>query len=244
MPDKGNFSAVLDVAHSLRAEGFDASEDGTVRGTPLVPVGIDLYNQSISGDIAATLSTNSGTGGGTGPSVMQAIAFHPTQEPIHSTDVCHALNANANATAAVAFDLAQVTSAANRTRVEPGLPASTLAKASRMHVAQPMAVAFNMHKSGNQASSLGVSEDRTDCLRAFEKSPFAVQPAPTMAVRRLTPKECARLQGFPDTYLDIIYRGKPAADGPKYKALGNSMAVPVMRWIGERIAAVHAMRQA
>lgn len=56
-----------------------------------------------------------------------------------------------------------------------------------------------------------------------------------MQVRRLTPVECARLQGFPDTYLDIPYRGKPAADGPKYKALGNSMAVPVMRWIGERI---------
>jgi DNA (cytosine-5)-methyltransferase 1 len=59
-----------------------------------------------------------------------------------------------------------------------------------------------------------------------------------MAVRRLTPKECCRLQGFPDDYLDITYRGKPAADGPKYKALGNSMAVPVMRWIGERIAHV------
>lgn len=59
-----------------------------------------------------------------------------------------------------------------------------------------------------------------------------------MAVRRLTPVECARLQGFPDDYLDITYRGKPAADGNKYKALGNSMAVPVMRWIGERIALV------
>ena len=58
---------------------------------------------------------------------------------------------------------------------------------------------------------------------------------PTMQVRRLTPTECARLQGFPDDYLDITYRGKPAADGPKYKALGNSWAVPVVRWIGERI---------
>jgi DNA (cytosine-5)-methyltransferase 1 len=56
-----------------------------------------------------------------------------------------------------------------------------------------------------------------------------------MQVRRLTPVECARLQGFPDDYLDILYRGKPAADGPKYKALGNSWAVPVVRWIGERI---------
>ena len=55
------------------------------------------------------------------------------------------------------------------------------------------------------------------------------------AVRRLTPAECARLQGFPDDHCKIIFRGKPAADGPQYKAYGNSMAVPCMRWIGERI---------
>jgi DNA (cytosine-5)-methyltransferase 1 len=55
-------------------------------------------------------------------------------------------------------------------------------------------------------------------------------------VRRLTPRECERLQGFPDDYTLVPNRGKPAADGPRYKALGNSMAVPVMRWIGQRIA--------
>jgi DNA (cytosine-5)-methyltransferase 1 len=62
-----------------------------------------------------------------------------------------------------------------------------------------------------------------------------------MAVRRLTPRECERLQGFPDDYTLVEYRKKPAADGPRYRALGNSMAVPVMRWIGERIAMVDAM---
>ena len=62
-----------------------------------------------------------------------------------------------------------------------------------------------------------------------------------MAVRRLTPRECERLQGFPDDYTLVEYRGKLAADGPRYRALGNSMAVPVMRWIGERIAAVDAI---
>ena len=62
----------------------------------------------------------------------------------------------------------------------------------------------------------------------------------TTAVRRLTPVECERLQGFPDDWTAIPYRGKPAADGPRYKAIGNSMAVPVMRWLGERIAAVDA----
>lgn len=61
-----------------------------------------------------------------------------------------------------------------------------------------------------------------------------VVPA-TMAVRRLTPRECERLQGFPDDWTAITYRGKPAADGPRYKALGNSMAVNVMRFIGERL---------
>lgn len=55
------------------------------------------------------------------------------------------------------------------------------------------------------------------------------------AVRRLTPRECERLQGFPDDYTLVLNRGKPAADGPRYKALGNSMAVNAMRWIGMRI---------
>ena len=62
-----------------------------------------------------------------------------------------------------------------------------------------------------------------------------------MAVRRLTPLECCRLQGFPDGYTAIQYRGKPAADGQQYRALGNSMAVPVMAWIGNRIQMVSEM---
>jgi site-specific DNA-cytosine methylase len=49
------------------------------------------------------------------------------------------------------------------------------------------------------------------------------------------PRECERLQGFPDGYTLVIHNGKPAADSPRYKALGNSMAVPVIRWIGLRI---------
>jgi DNA (cytosine-5)-methyltransferase 1 len=62
-----------------------------------------------------------------------------------------------------------------------------------------------------------------------------------MAVRRLTPTECERLQGFPDSYTDIKSKGKPTPDGPRYKALGNSMAVPVMAWIGQRIEQVEAI---
>ena len=70
------------------------------------------------------------------------------------------------------------------------------------------------------------------------------QSSQMSGVRRLTPRECERLQGFPDDYTAIPWRGKPAAecpDGPRYKALGNSMAVPVMRWIGQRIQMVEAL---
>ena len=59
-----------------------------------------------------------------------------------------------------------------------------------------------------------------------------------MEVRRLTTKECERLQGFPDNYTDIRLNNKDTPDGPRYKALGNSMAVPVMAWIGKRIQEV------
>lgn len=64
------------------------------------------------------------------------------------------------------------------------------------------------------------------------------QTITAMQVRRLTPRECERLQGFPDDYTLVPVRGKPAADGPRYRALGNSMAVPVMRFIADRISMV------
>jgi DNA (cytosine-5)-methyltransferase 1 len=101
----------------------------------------------------------------------------------------------------VAFDMAQITSKTNRTRAEEGLPASTLAKESRMHLAQTNTTKHSL-------------------------------------VRRLTPRECERLQGLPDDYTRIPWRGKPAEecpDGPRYRAIGNSMAVPVMAWLGRRI---------
>lgn len=104
-------------------------------------------------------------------------------------------------------------------------------------------IAFSAKDHGADAMN-----DLSPTLRAggFDKSHAnaGVMPAVLTGwrVRRLTPVECARLQGFPDDYLDIIYRGKPAADGPKYKALGNSMAVNVMRWIGRRIEMVEKIK--
>jgi DNA (cytosine-5)-methyltransferase 1 len=68
-------------------------------------------------------------------------------------------------------------------------------------------------------------------------TPIVPMPAASR-VRRLTPRECERLQGFIDDYTAITYRGRPAADGPRYGVIGNSMPVPVMRWLGRRIAMV------
>ena len=147
------------VAHSLRGEGFDASEDGTGRGTPLVCHGTQ---DPCVGDIAFTLGKNNGG--------ENAIAFAQNQAgDVLTGDVSACLGTNQNATGR------------NTGKVQRG-----------------------------------------------------------MQVRRLTPVECERLQGFPDNWTAIPWRGKPAdqcPDGPRYRAIGNSMAVPVMRWIGERIDA-------
>jgi DNA (cytosine-5)-methyltransferase 1 len=148
------------IAHSLRGEGFDASEDGTGRGTPIVPV------------LADTLRANGGRG--------------------------------------------------SRQDKQPMIP-----------------VAFNWQAGGNQ-SDLGMDSEKTGALHVGQ-TPGLMQGH---AVRRLTPRECERLQGFHDDYTMIPWHGKTAdqcPDGPRYKALGNSMAVPVMRWIGERIAAVDGL---
>jgi len=171
----------------------------------------------------------------------------------------------------ISFDMAQITSKVNGTRVEPGLPVSTLAKGSQMHVAQPVffeprspdgvpriypmegaAPTLNTMGGGQRepcvthpsiclmdqgGSVMNVEHDMTGTLRreTHGHEPVVMQQ---MAVRRLTPKECERLQGFPDNYTDIMPKNKATPDGPRYKALGNSMAVPVMAWIGKRIQEV------
>ena len=89
--------------------------------------------------------------------------------------------------------------------------------------------AFNHQTGGDVRLGYG---DQATALQANQ----GVALHQGMTVRRLTPRECERLQGFPDDYTLIPYNGKPAADGPRYRALGNSMAVPVMRWIGRRMA--------
>ena len=94
-----------------------------------------------------------------------------------------------------------------------------------------------------QDSQFGVAEyESSGTIRAGRIPEHQMVICATSAVRRLTPRECERLQGFPDDYTLIQYRGKDAADGPRYKAMGNSMAVPVMRWIGQRINEVDKIK--
>jgi len=103
---------------------------------------------------------------------------------------------------------------------------------------EPGSVARNAGPAGEDNTCSTLRANMGDNQPAIRKG---------MAVRRLTPVECERLMGFPDGYTHIPWvRGKyvpeqpdaPCPDGPRYKALGNSMAVPVMRWIGERIKEV------
>lgn len=101
---------------------------------------------------------------------------------------------------------------------------------------QPIISVALRGREGGATAELG--DDVAGTLRACSGGGDKPHALVASAVRRLTPTECERLQGFPDGYTLVPYRNKESADGPRYKALGNSMAVPVMRWIGERIAMV------
>ena len=92
-------------------------------------------------------------------------------------------------------------------------------------------IAHSLRADGFDASEDGTG--RGTPLAALQSS----------AVRRLTPRECERLQGFPDGWTDVVYRGKPAADGPRYRALGNAFAVNCVRWIAKRLVAEDASAQ-
>lgn len=87
--------------------------------------------------------------------------------------------------------------------------------------------------------TIEAGDEVAGCLRASTGGGDKPHALIHSAIRRLTPRECERLQGFNDDYTLIQWRGRPAEecpDGPRYKAIGNSKAVPVVRWIGQRIA--------
>lgn len=307
-----DFESETLIAHTLSADGFDASEDGTGRGTPVVPVAIcTAHTQSngsgFSDDIAHTLESGGGAqavafaqntrdevrlNGGDGKTVgalaaqpgakqqcyvafsakdsgtdasdvaptlrgmghdqshangggQVAIAFSQNQSgDVLAGDVMHSLGTSQNATgrnaATVAFTLHGsdgTASAASSTEA-----AGSLRTRAPGSIENSSTTAVLQEQSITWSGELTASTDIAGTLqRGGEGGRVDGVMTPQMAVRRLTPRECERLQGFPDDYTLVEYRGKLAADGPRYKALGNSMAVPVMRWIGERIAAVDAI---
>lgn len=174
------------IAHTLRAEGHDASEDGTGRGVPLV------------------LARGQGE-----VSVGRSPALTCGHEvPIMIQD-CRGIEKGQN-----------------------GLGISADGVAYTVTARGGQGVAFDCKAGGNTGLAIG---DMAGALRGDGHGGGHAAVMNGTIVRRLTPRECERLQGVPDDYTLINYRGRLAADGPRYKALGNSMAVPVVRWIGRRI---------
>jgi DNA (cytosine-5)-methyltransferase 1 len=214
------------IAHTLSADGFDASEDGTGRGVPMVPIAIcTAHTQSnghgFSDNIANTLEqTNS-----------QAVAFNlrgreggaiPEASPMASIRAASGGSSNSY----IAFSAKDY--GADVDEIAPTLRGMGH-DASHANGGGQLAVAASLTASYGSPRRLDSSDTSNGPPNLLHSQ---------MAVRRLTPRECERLQGFPDDYTLVEYRGRLTADGSRYRALGNSMAVPVMRWIGERIAAV------
>jgi DNA (cytosine-5)-methyltransferase 1 len=198
------------VTHSLRADGLDAGEDGTGRGTPLVPVPFDT---------------------------TQITSASNYSQP-KAGDPCHPLAAGAHP-AAVAFtckDYGADAGDSSPTLRAMGHDGSHANAGGQVAVAIQEVGKRTGQSTDDPRAGIGIAEqgDPMFTLQAGAQHGVSTQSA----VRRLTPAECEALQGFPRGYTAIPYRNGTAADGPRYKALGNSMAVPVVRWIGERIQQV------
>lgn len=199
-----------DISHTLKAEGFDGSEDGTGRGTPIIAMAHGQGGAEIKTDNSApTLTCNHEA-----PIVVNsALAFQPG-------------------------NLTRAAGAAPSDEVFPTLKSDHGRGMSDQfpHVAYGIPGNWIGRAPENGGNATEPMHDVSPCLTVADRHEVAM----SMSVRRLTPIECERLQGFPDNHTLIGWRGKGAdecPDGPRYKAIGNSMAVPVMRWIGERIAA-------
>jgi DNA (cytosine-5)-methyltransferase 1 len=234
------------VAHALRGEGFDASEDGTGRGTPIVPVvaasltrgaesaGKGGYagrrQEDDSNLVAEPVAFNPKAGGNKtiGKSYLDDGTSYTLDTDCTSVAIAHAIQAGALRE--------NPSSGPDGVGVQADIAYTVEARA------EVQAVAFAENSRGELRLQGGDGAVAPQLTTGGGK-PGQGQPcvAEAWAVRRLTPRECERLQGFPDDFTAIPYRGKAAADGPRYKALGNSMAVNVMRVIGTRIDMVDAM---
>ena len=230
-----------------RADGFNMVAQpvaGSHWDSPANPH--PTLNQSAkgSGGIAASdqeLFSQRGSGLVAQP-VAQPITFG-AQMSVPQTDVDMAQTLQAKNPMAVAQPMALGTDCYNgaitgEVAATIGTPGSSV-NASGPTVMQAVDVKQVQWASGGGQ----VENDTAQALRAGAEYNYQFARV-AMQVRRLTPTECERLQGFPDGYTNIPWRKKDEApDGPRYKALGNSMAVPCMRWIGERIQAAVARQE-
>lgn len=184
-------------------------------------------------------------------------------------DVAYTLNTtDRHAVAYLPFDPTQITSQANGSNPQWGDPCHTLSSKGKppnvicMSDASAKAaiddnLSGTLHVGGDPSfvaieASNGEDVIGALCARDYkgvgsqyvsEGKVITQQTEAAYIVRKLMPVECERLQGFPDGWTDIEFKGKPASDAARYKALGNSMAVPVMRWIGERINSFEVANQ-
>jgi len=200
------------------------------------------------GDVCTTVSATYGTGGGNVPVTLQPIAYNITfcdangtraDRPdgglyVNETDVTSTLTK-----AGIGTNVAQPIAFSG----QMSNPQTDVDMTQTLQAKNPMSVAWSMNlmspgRKVREDHGVGALTQQCHCPTQGNEA-VVIQQA--MAVRRLTPKECERLQGFPDSYTDIKPKGKPTPDGPRYKALGNSMAVPVMAWIGQRIQEVEAI---
>lgn len=171
----------------------------------------------------------------------ETFAVHGTQDPDTNCELAHTLGRNnGQENACIAFSYKD-NGADATSDLSPTIRAGNHDK-SHANSGQPPAIAYAFKAGqGAKAGGIGYAEEQSPTLTsASSGTNLAPAVMHGVSVRRLTPIECERLQGFPDNHTLIGWRGKNAdecPDGPRYKAIGNSMAVPVMRWIGERIAA-------
>lgn len=171
---------------------------------------------------------------------VETFAVHGNQDPDTNLELAHTLGRNhGQENACIAFSYKDHGADASED-LSPTLRAGN-SDNSNANGGQPPAIAYAFKPGqGAKARGIGFDEEQSPTLTSASSgtnlTPAIMQG---VSVRRLMPVECERLQGFPDNHTLISWRGKEAAecpDGPRYRAIGNSMAVPVMRWIGERIA--------
>ena len=190
------------------------------------------------GDVCQTVTSRWGTGGGNVPIALQDVSGrNKAQNGRGWNDEGVSYTLDAAATQGVAYSIREDAIAGNFSAtpltVTPALQAlrpSVQSHHAQTFIAQAVDV-YNQNIDGDVTATItrAVGGSNTSGPKIMQ----------SMAVRRLTPVECERLQGFPDNYTNIPWRGKPESpDSLRYKAMGNSMAVPCMKWIGKRIEMV------